>query len=191
MAKENAVEYREDTGEVIEDNPSSKKLEFASMWYNPNKIQFQDLSDPYVEVFEELPPYAVDVKTGKFLNDSSQPKLVSKGKINIQEKIQSFAHETDLYTILENFAYSNDPALLNARQCSYGDLSDLPNDLNGFSQYVRNNLDKLKDMNPELLKMVVDESYSSEDIEKKANDILRERIEASKPKVEEAPKGDE
>ena len=163
------------TGEILEDTPK-----FRCMWCNPFGIETQDCSDPYQEVFEEIPAYAVDPKTGEFLNKGSNPILISKGKINVQERIQSFAKETDLYSILEKFAYGGDPVLINARDCSYADLSDLPNDLNGFSQYCKNNFKLLNNMNPELAKMVVDDNFTAEDIEAKAKEILNSRIEASK-----------
>ena len=191
--KNDSPEINEATGEVIGDaSCDNKKVVFRSMWFNPYGTEKQDLSNQFEEVFEEVPPYAVDPVTGKFLNDSSVPKIISKGKINVQERIQSFEKEVDLYSILEKFAYSGDTSLLNARQCGYADLSDLPNDLNGFAQFTKLQFDKLRGMNPDLAKMIVDETVSAEDIESKANDILKERVEASKviEKTDEAPKGE-
>ena len=120
--KVNSPEIDEATGEVIGDaSCDSQEVDefkgFRSMWSNPYGSKMQDLSNEFEEVFEEVPPYAVDPATGKFLNDSSVPKIISKGKINVQERIQSFEKEVDLYSILEKFAYSGDQALLNARQC--------------------------------------------------------------------------
>lgn len=182
-------EINEATGEIIGDaSCDSEKVVFRSMWSNPYGFETQDLSNEFEEVFEEVPAYAVDPCTGKFLNNSSVPKIISKGKINVQERIQSFEKEVDLYSILEKFAYSGDTALLNARKCDYADLSELPNDLNGFALFTKSQFDKLKSMNPDLAKLVVDENVSAEDIESKANDILKERVKASN--VDEAAKGE-
>lgn len=174
-----SVEVKEDTGEVIEDSsytPGKGQVMFRSMWCNPYGISAQDLSREIEDVYTEITPYAVDPDTGKFLNDSSVPKIIKTGTVNVQERIQSFAKEVDLYSILEKFAYSDDPALVNARPCAYGDLSELPNDLNGFSMFVNAQFNKLNEMNPELAKLVVDENVTSEQIQSKAKEILDARI---------------
>ena len=164
-----------ETGEVLDEVKERVFISpFSKLKYDP--IIYDDCSNPYAEVFEEVPPYAIDPNSGKFLNDSSQPKLISKGKINIQEKIQSFAKEVDLYSILEKFAYGEDASLLNARPCQYGDISDLPNDLNSYAAYVDAHFKKLQEMNPELARKVLDENISAESIEKEAESILNERI---------------
>ena len=153
---------------------------FRSMWFNPFESIQQDLSNEFEETYEEIQPFAIDANTGKFLNDSSVPKIVKTGKINVHEKIQSFAKEVDLYSILEKFAYSGDNAIINARECQYGDISDMPTDLNGFAQLVNVQFDKLNSINPELAKMVIDENVSASDIEAKASEIMKARIDAAK-----------
>lgn len=142
-----------------------------------DELIVSDCSDPYAEIFEEVPPFAIDPDTKKFINDSSQPKLISKGKINIQERIDSFGREVDIYSILERFAYGEDESLLKARKCEYGDISELPNDLNGYANYVDAHFKNLKDMNPDLAKKIFDENYSPEDIEKEAIKIYQMRLE--------------
>jgi len=179
-----SIEVKEDTGEVIENNtcdnerPRKEEIKgFNSMWYNFNGVEpGDDLSNEIEDIYEEVPPYAIDTKTGKFLNETSVPKIVKIGSVNVQDRIQSFAKEVDLYSILEKFAYSDDPALINARPCAYGDISELPNDLNGFAQYCKVNFDKLHSMNPELANMVFDENISCEAIEAKAKEILQNRV---------------
>ena len=164
------LEINEATGEVI----SSPK--FRSMWSNPFGIIGQDLSKETEDVFEEIAPYAIDPKTGKFLNDSSVPKLIKTGEVNVHDKIQSFASEVDLYKILEKFAYSGDTALLNARSCDYGDISSLPDNLNDYALMVNAHIDKLTALCPELAKMVIDDKISPEEIEAKANEIYNKRL---------------
>lgn len=180
-SKTNIIEVKEDTGEVVAINPEpSKKVKFRSMWDNPYGLDGQDLSNEIEDVFEEIQPYTIDPQTGDFLNKLSIPVIMPTGKVNVHERIQSFAKEVDLYSILEKFAYSDDPSLVNARPCAYGDISELPNDLNGFAMFVNNQFNKLNDMNPELAKMVVDESVSAEDIQAKATEIYNSRIQENK-----------
>lgn len=149
---------------------------FNSMFCCSVKLVDQDLSRETEEVFEEVAPFAIDPETGDLLNKTSQPMLISKGFINVHDKIQSFAKEADIYSILEKFAASGDQTLLNARECGYGDLTQLPDNLNDFAQYVRNNFKALDNLNPELAKLVIDDKISAEDIEKKANEIYENRL---------------
>jgi len=149
---------------------------FRSMWSNPFGILKVDNSNKFEDVFTELPPYYVDPNSGEVINNSSVPKLIKTGQVNVWEKIQSFKKEADLYSILEKFAYSNDNTLLNARPCSYGDISEIPDNINDYTRFVDAHFKNLKSLNPELAKMVIDDSISSEKIEAKANDILNERV---------------
>ena len=160
------------SGEVIEDP------KFRSMWSNPFKIKEQDLSNEVEDVYQEIQPFAVDAKTGEFLNNSSIPKVVKIGQINVQEKIQSFANDVDLYHILEKFAYSEDKSLINQKECAYGDISEMPDNLNDYAQFVNKHIDNLTSLNPDLAKMVIDESSTPEQIEAKAKEIYQARIEA-------------
>lgn len=155
------------TGEVVQ--------VYRSATYNPVPAQGQDLSREEEDIYEEVAPFAIDVATGEFLNKTSQPQLVYKGKINVQEKISSFGRETDLYSILEKFAYSGDSSLINARECAYGDVASLPNNLNDFAKYVDIAYDKLKELNPELATMVINENIKPIDIENRALEIMNER----------------
>lgn len=192
MSNEKAfIEAKEDTGEIFEDysyTPGQGRVAFRTIWNNPYGISADDLSREIEDVFTEITPYAVDPETGKFLNDSSVPKIIKTGTINVQERIQSFAKEVDLYSILEKFAYSDDPALINARPCAYGDLSELPNDLNGFSMFVNAQFNKLNEMNPELAKLVVDENVTADQIQAKAKEILDARVASLKSKESEENK---
>lgn len=174
------IEVKEDTGEVIEDNsytPGQGQVAFRSMWVNPYGIKGQDLSRETEEVFEEVQPFAIDPVSKKLLNETSQPKLISKGFINVHDKIQEFAKDCDIYSILERFAASGDASLLNARQAGYGDVSELPNNLNDLAQFVNANFKALDSMNPELAKMVIDDKTTPEEIEAKANEIYQMRLE--------------
>lgn len=158
------------TGEVVE-TPI-----FRSMWSNPLGIEGQDLSNELEDVYEEISAFAVDPSTGDFMNKSSVPVLKFAGKVNVHEKIQSYAKEVDLYHILEKFAYSGDQAIINARECGYGDISEFPDNLNDYCDLVNKQFNKIKELNPELAEMVIDEKYSAEEIQAKAQEILNSRI---------------
>lgn len=176
------IQVNDDTGEIIEDNSRGLvrqvhvSVAFRSMWCNPFGIIGQDLSRENEEIFEEVQPFAIDPYSKKLLNDSSQPKLISKGFINVHDKIQEYAKDCDIYSILERFAASGDASLLNARNAAYGDISVLPNNLNDFAQFVNTNFKTLDSLNPELAKMVIDDKVTPEEIEAKANEIYQMRL---------------
>ena len=173
------------TGEIIEEP------KFRSMWSNPLGIKGQDLSNELEDVYQEIQPFAVDPKTGEFLNNSSIPKVIKTGQINVQEKIQSFASDVELYHILEKFAYSEDSAIINQKACAYGDISEMPDNLNDYAQFVNKHIDNLTSLNPELAKMVLDESSTPEQIEAKAKEIYQARIEAQAKAKEQSNGGAE
>lgn len=163
---------------VLVDNETGEVFEapkFRNAWSNPFGVIKQDLSRETEEVFEEVAPFALDPETGKMLNPTSQPMLISKGFVNVQEQIQSYKDEVDIYTILNKMAAGDMSAFVTGAQ--YGDISELPKDLNSYSQYVRQHLKALDELNPELAKMVVDPNVSAEDIESKATAIYNERLE--------------
>ena len=161
-------------GEVLE-TPN-----FRSIWVNPYGIEGQDLSNEFEEVFTEIEAFAVDPFNGDLLNNKSVPVVKKTGKVNVHEKIQSFANEVDLYHILEKFAYSGDNAIINVKEAGFGDISHIPDNLNDLSLMVNKQFDKIKTINPELADMIVNEKFTAEDIEAKAKEILKSRIDASK-----------
>lgn len=163
-----------ETGEVLE------TPKFRSMWFNPYGIETQDLSNEFEDTFIEIEAFAVDASSGDLLNKKSVPVVKKTGKVNVHDKIQSFAQEVDLYHILEKFAYSGDQAIINARECGFGDISNIPDNLNDLSLMCNMQFDKIKSINPELAEMIVSDKFSAEDIEAKANEILKSRLDVSK-----------
>lgn len=124
----------------------------------------QDFSNPMEDVFEEVPPFAYDEETGEFLNKSSFPKLVKVGQVNVQEKIQSYFEDVDIYTILAKFAMSGDESLLKRQVGFYGDIAGVPDNIHDFDSYVTGNLAALKKVSPELANVVLNENSSEADI---------------------------
>ena len=131
----------------------------------------QDCSDPMQKRFKELPPYAVDVKTGKLINKLSVPVLVPDEPFNIDEYIQSFKEDTDIYTILEKFALTGctDTSLINKGVMSFGDISELPDNFNDMNEYFENANKKLNTMSKELAQDILNENKSVEAIQKDLN----------------------
>lgn len=145
-----------------------EKRKFRSQWFNDLGVNGLDYSNQFEEVFEEIPPFTKDDK-GVWLNDSSVPKLVSKGKVNVQEKIQSFAEDVDIYKILEKFAMTGDTSYIMQRtpQAYDVDISDIPTNYNDYQDYLKNNLDRLNDISPETrTKLLKGETLTSEDLDR-------------------------
>ena len=178
-------DYDENTGEI---KAGLNMPKFRSMWCNPYRPEPQDLSNEFEETFIEIAPFTKDEK-GNWLNDTSVPKLVPNGKINIQERIQSFVDDVDIYKILERFAYTGDMALFNQRSCIDNDIdiSNLPDNLNDFNDLFNDMKDNLGSLHPDLAKMVLDDKTSFADIEAKAKSIYSDRLtkynKANEPKM--------
>lgn len=99
-------------------------MKFNSMWEVPNE------NKPLI--VPELPKYIYDSVTyrpgakdenGKLLNDTRFDKVVNGSKTDLQEYIQSFADECDIYKILERCARSGDYTTLLAENDNYGDTT--------------------------------------------------------------------
>lgn len=99
-------------------------MKFNSMWERPNE------NKPLV--VPKLPNYIYDLTTyrpgakdeaGKLINDTRFDKVVKGSKTSLQEYIQSFADECDVYKILERCARSGDYTALLAERNDYGDTT--------------------------------------------------------------------
>lgn len=145
-----------------------KKVLFRTMWSNPHGVVGQDLSDPFQDLIEEIPPFTKDEK-GNWINDSSVPIYKKVGKINVQEQIQSYADEVDIYKILERFAATGDESIINKNPGFYYDISNIPTNFNDFQHMLLDsskNLDLFsKDMKEKLL--------NGEDI---SNDLMESEV---------------
>lgn len=135
----------------------------------------QDLSRELEDVFEEIPPYAVDVETGEFLNKTSQPVIKKTGQVNVKERIQSYADSVDIYKILEKFALSGDSSLINQRVGSFGDICDIPDNVNDFSKYVDGNIKELKKLDPSIASAIINDNISDSDLDK----LVQEKVQAA------------
>lgn len=89
-------------------------MQFFDPYTNKNEGEKTNAGD------EELPQYVEDYdKEGKRYLKKNKP-------INIYEKIQAHAGETDIYNIIERYEMTGDESLLNRRKQMFGDFTGLP-----------------------------------------------------------------
>lgn len=138
-------------------------MKFNSMYGPGVEKTGLDYSNTKEPIYTEIPPYTKDEK-GEWLNDTSFPKVIQTGYIDVQEKIQSYADDVDIYKILERFAYSGDTTLINRSHGVYTDVSNIPDNLHAFNEYVGTNLEALKDIDPDLAKAILSEDSTESDI---------------------------
>lgn len=138
-------------------------MKFNSMYGPGVEKTGLDYSNTKEPIYTEIPPYTKDEK-GEWLNDTSFPKVIQTGYIDVQEKIQSYADDVDIYKILERFAYSGDTTLINRSHGVYTDVSNIPDNLHAFNEYVGTNLEALKNIDPDLAKAILSEDSTESDI---------------------------
>lgn len=172
------VTINQETGEVVA-APKFRTI------YGGVEPTWQDCSYKYQKRFKEIPPYAIDVNTGKFLNKSSQPILVPDDDFDVDEYIQSFKSECDIYTILEKFGLTDctDTSLINKGIMSFGDISELPDNFNDMNEYLKSANDFISKFNADTARDILDGKKSAEDIQ--ASIETKINLEKSKQKVEE------
>lgn len=133
----------------------------------------QDLSNSLVDVYTELPPFAIDLDTGKLLNSSRDPKKVLAGKRDLQEEIDSYRDDCDIYKILAKVAASGDTSFLNRKVGTFADLAHLPDNMNDLHFYV-NNLPN--NVEPDVLKIALGDAMTSPDVVKAIGDYVNKKL---------------
>lgn len=155
---------------------------FNSMYGPGVKKTGQDLSRETEKVFIEVPPFAVNEK-GEFLNKTDSPILKENGVVNVQEKIQSFKDDVDIYKILEKVALTGDTSILNQKIGSFADLVNLPDNVNDMNEYIKKATD-VEGVSKDILEAAVNEKLSSEDMEKLIAKKVSEAIAAQQKTIE-------
>lgn len=128
-----------------------------------------------VDIKTLVEPYAVDVKSGKVINKSNKYKLVKTGQFDIYEKIQSYKDDCDIYKILEKFAVANDPSLINQRIGSFGDFTNIPDNVNEFNSYVGKYMQQLKKMDKDVATKIINDNIPVELI----NQLIDTKVKAA------------
>lgn len=135
-----------------------EKVKFHTMYYQEARTG-QDLSNEYEDVYTEIAPYAKD-ENGKFINDTSEPILKKTGRVNIQEKIQSFADECDIYKILEKAALAGTD--LRYKEDQAVDLSAIPTNYNDYNDWIKRNYDFLSKMPKDIASTLLKDDFDIE-----------------------------
>lgn len=147
------------------------QIKFNYMYGSGVEKTGQDLSRTMEDVFEELPPFAMDAE-GNFLNKSSFPKLVKTGQVNVDERIQSYADDVDIYKILERMVMSGESLPEPKHDGLVYDFSMIPDNIHDFERYISNSLDSLAKVSPELAKVILSEGASEADIKTAINNYV-------------------
>lgn len=155
---------------------------FRTMWDNPFKTEGLDCSETKEKLYKEVLPYTKDEK-GKFINDSPNSIFVECGYVDIQEKIQSYAKECDIYSVLEKFAASGDESFIQRQVGVYSDITGIPQNLNDFNSLVNNNIDEIMKLPDEVSKAILNDSLSSGQVADIIDNYGKEEVKKEEVKV--------
>lgn len=148
-------------------------MKFKSQFNNFTEKTSLDYSNQYEQTYVELEPYARNDK-GEFLNDSPFPKLVPGDKINVQERIDSYFEEVDLYHILAKVASTGDLSYLDKKAGFYGDISNIPNNYNDINSYFKNIGDEFKKL-PSEIKDLINSEVSDDEFNEGVNNYINSK----------------
>lgn len=163
----------------------SKKIKFISPHSETKKTELNiKKEDSLIPIFDTLAPYAKNEK-GQVINNTPFYVVAKIGEFNIDEKIQSFVDDTDLYRILEKFAYNDDMTLLNVNSGFYGDISGMPDNKNDFDNYFKSNIEFFRNnYSKDIQKMILDDSKSVDDIISAFTKEYEDAVKSSQVKTE-------
>lgn len=159
---------------------------WPTMFENKNIKKGLDYSNPYEDVYTEIAPYTKDVD-GKWVNETSEPILKKTGKINIQEKIDSFRDEVDIYKILEKVAATGEDLSLKSNQCM--DISSIPDNINDFTDYVDKSISIIQSLPKEISSLIIKEDFNGAEVDAAIKNY-NENLEKSKENVVEKKDGE-
>ena len=103
-------------------------MESCNIWKRQKtKIAQEDLSNEYEDVYTIIKPYTKgNGKGSEWLNDTKYPKKVKTGRINIQEKINSYRDETNYHILIDKYN-KGELIGIDASAGTYADVSGLSN----------------------------------------------------------------
>ena len=159
------------------------QVRFNSMYGPGVQKTGQDLSRTKEDVFEELPPFAMD-SDGNFLNKSSNPKIVKVGEVDVQERIQSFADDVDVYHILERLTLSGESLPQPLADGQVYDYSMIPDNIHDFERYINNSIGTLSKVSPALAKAILNSDSTEADLKAAIDAYVDEVKAANEKKVE-------
>lgn len=109
-------------------------MKYKSQWHNNDLKKVVDYSERTEMTYQEIAPFSIDPETGEFLNKTPLPKLIPLGLVDVQERIDSFKKDVDVYTILEKVLITGDESLLKRKQAVFTDVYDLPDNIHELTE---------------------------------------------------------
>ena len=156
--------------------------------FKDRKFKTDDLSAIYEETYIEIPPFTKNDK-GEWLNDSTVSKWVKGDKFNVVEYIQSHRDSVDLSKIIDMVSKTGDTSFLNRRQGFYGDISDIPTNLNDFNSKLDYYYDVLKGLDKDIAIEILNGDKTNDEIlemyNKKYNENIADNNEIVKENLKE------
>lgn len=128
-----------------------------------------DCSSVYREQFEEIPAFAKNPETGEILNDKPYPILKKIDDFNIQEYIDSFADEGDIYSLIAKYSSSGIDTSLKENQVM--DTTGIPTEPSDVLRFVQSS-QKLADDNPDIVENLYNDDKLNEIINLKIKEVL-------------------
>ncbi len=134
---------------------------FTSQYCCTRKKSALDATYPYRNIIKRIEPFAVD-KDGKVINKTSFPIFKVVGKVDIDDQIQSFKNDVDIYKILERVVATGDMSILNVRQALFEDIYNIPDNIHEVDALVKKlNTKEVKDV---INNIVSNNNSSKEDL---------------------------
>ena len=135
-----------------------------------------DYSNPMQDIYIEIPPYAVDTETGDLLNKTALPIRKKIGQRNVDEIIQSYAFDCDIYKILEKVAISGDSSLLNRKIGSFADYLNLPDNLNDLNEFCDSIVSQNSNVDRSILQAAINEALNGDELKKVISDYVSQQV---------------
>lgn len=134
---------------------------FYSCFSNPMPSCPVDCSNKYEMAYLEIAPYTVNPNTGEVLNKNPFPIIVEVGNVNVYEKIQSYAKECDLYSLL-NRVVGHEELLPRVDHGEYLDISQVPTSKIEMVDYLKKSMSKFNALDPDLQNLITSSSTDTE-----------------------------
>ena len=159
-------------------------MKFRGQYCNCTLRSSQDLSRRYEQTYKELAPFARDEK-GNFLNDSPYPILVEGDKVDIQERIDSFRDDVDLYSILKKVSLTGDLSYLDKKAGFYGDFSNMPHNYNDLNDYYKRLAKDFRELPQDIREAIVSGKPLDDIFKENVQENVQEKVQESEIKENE------
>lgn len=101
------------------------------------------------ERFSSNPGSGVHATYRILVDDDGHEELQITGKVDTQEKIEAWRESTDLKTLIKRYNMGETDAL-QSTQAIYGDFSEMPKDLAGYLQLMRDAENAFMHLTPDI-----------------------------------------